>query len=75
MAFLVLLEELAPAERAAFLLHDFFGYSYPEIAAMLGRREPATRQMIARARHRIGERRRRFDARPQQGQQLVSQFL
>lgn len=75
MAFLVLLEELAPAERAAFLLHDFFGYSYPEIAAMLGRREPATRQMITRARHRIGERRRRFDASPQQGQQLASQFL
>ncbi len=75
MAFLVLLEELAPAERAAFLLHDVFGYGYPEIAAMLGRREPATRQLTARARHRIGERRRRFDASPQQGQRLASQFL
>jgi RNA polymerase sigma-70 factor, ECF subfamily len=75
MAFLVLLEELAPAERAAFLLHDVFGYGYPEIAAMLGRHEPAARQMIARARHRIGERRRRFDADLQQGQRLASQFL
>ena len=75
MAFLVLLEELAPAERAAFLLHDVFGYGYHEIAAMLGRREPATRQMIARARHRVGERRHRFDANPRQGQQLASQFL
>ena len=75
MAFLVLLEELAPTERAAFLLHDAFGYGYHEIAAMLSRREPATRQMIARARHRIGERRHRFDADPQQGQQLASQFL
>lgn len=75
MAFLVLLEELAPAERAAFLLHDVFGYGYHEVAAMLGRREPAARQLIARARHRIGERRRRFDANPRQGQQLASQFL
>jgi RNA polymerase sigma-70 factor, ECF subfamily len=75
MAFLVLLEELAPAERAAFLLHEVFGYGYPEIAAMLGRREPAARQMIVRARHRIGERRHRFDAGPQQGQRLASQFL
>ena len=75
MAFLVLLEELAPAERAGFLLHDVFGYGYPEIAAMLGRREPAARQLIARARRRIGERRRRFDADLQQGQRLASQFL
>ena len=75
MAFLVLLEELAPAERAAFLLRDVFGYGYPEIAGMLGRREPAARKLIARARHRIGERRRRFDADLQQGQQLASQFL
>jgi RNA polymerase sigma-70 factor, ECF subfamily len=75
MAFLVLLEELAPAERAAFLLHDVFGYGYPEIAAMLDRQEPAARQMIARARHRIGERRRRFDADLQQGQRLATQFL
>jgi RNA polymerase sigma-70 factor, ECF subfamily len=75
MAFLVLLEELAPAERAAFLLHDVFGYAYPEIAVMLGRREPAARQLISRARHRIGERRRRFDADLQQGQRLASQFL
>jgi RNA polymerase sigma-70 factor, ECF subfamily len=75
MAFLVLLEELKPAERAALLLHDVFGYGYAEIAAMLGRHEPATRQLVARARHRIGERRRRFDADQQQGQQLASQFL
>jgi RNA polymerase sigma-70 factor, ECF subfamily len=75
MAFLVLLEELAPVERAALLLHDVFGYGYDEIAAMLGRREPAARQLTARARHRIGERRHRFDANPQQGQQLASQFL
>ena len=75
MAFLVLLEELAPAERAAFLLHDVFGYGYHEIAAMLGRREPAARQLIARARHRIGERRHRFDANPRHGRQLASQFL
>ena len=33
MAFLVLLEELTPAERAALLLHDVFGYGYAETAS------------------------------------------
>jgi RNA polymerase sigma-70 factor (ECF subfamily) len=75
MAFLVLLEELTPAERAALLLHDVFGYGYAEIASMLGRQEPAARQLVARARRRIGERRRRFDVDRQQGEQLASQFL
>ncbi len=50
LAFLVLLEELTPAERAAFLLHDVFGYGYPEVGRALGRAEPACRQLVARAR-------------------------
>jgi RNA polymerase sigma-70 factor, ECF subfamily len=48
MAFLVVLETLSPAERAAFLLHDVFGYEYPEISRMLERGEPACRQLVAR---------------------------
>jgi RNA polymerase sigma factor (sigma-70 family) len=39
MAFLVILETLTPPERAAFLLHDVFGYDYGEIAAMLDKTE------------------------------------
>jgi RNA polymerase sigma-70 factor, ECF subfamily len=39
MAFLVILETLTPPERAAFLLHDVFGYGYGQIGTILGRTE------------------------------------
>ncbi len=75
LAFLVLLEELAPAERAAFLLRDVFGYPYDEIAAALERNEPACRQLVSRARHRIGDRRRRFEADHELGRELTRRFV
>ena len=40
LAFLVLLEELTPLERAAYLLHDIFGYSFEEVAGSLGGLRP-----------------------------------
>src|SRR5229473_8329652 len=52
MAFLVLLESLAPAERAVFLLREVFGYGYEEIAEAVGKTEAACRQIFARARRR-----------------------
>ncbi len=45
LAFLVLLEELTPLERAAYLLHDIFGYSFEEVARSLGRTPAACRQL------------------------------
>ena len=45
LAFLVLLEELTPLERAAYLLHDIFGYSFDEVARSLGRSPAACRQL------------------------------
>src|SRR5689334_1294437 len=44
MAFLVLLESLAPAERAVFLLREVFGHDYREIAVITGKTEAACRQ-------------------------------
>jgi len=75
LAFLVLLEELGPVERAAFLLRDVFEYSYAEIASMVGHNEASCRQLAARARHRIGERRRRFDADAERGRDLTRRFI
>lgn len=75
MAFLVLLEELAPAERAAFLLREVFGYDYKDIARMLERNEPSCRQLVSRARHRIGDRRKRFDADREQSRELTRRFV
>ena len=60
IAFLVLLERLAPEERAAFLLHDVFDCGYPEIAALLGKSEAASRQIVHRARGRVRGEQQRF---------------
>jgi RNA polymerase sigma-70 factor (ECF subfamily) len=75
LAFLVLLEELTPLERAAYLLHDIFGYSFEEVARSLGRSPAACRQLGSRARARIEERRQRFDADLRQGRALTDRFL
>ena len=48
IAFLTLLERLAPEERAAFLLHDVFDVGYAEIASVIGRAPASTR--VARPR-------------------------
>jgi RNA polymerase sigma factor (sigma-70 family) len=53
MAFLVVLESMTPAERVAFILHDVFGYSFPEVAEIVGRTPAACRQLATSARRRI----------------------
>lgn len=58
-AFLLLLERLAPVERAAFLLHEVFDIDHAEIGAMLGKTPVAVRQIVSRARRRLGDARRR----------------
>lgn len=75
LAFLVLLEELTPLERAAYLLHDIFGYSFEEVGHSLGRTPAACRQLGTRARRRIEERRQRFDADVRHGRELTDRFL
>ena len=53
LALLVVLDTLAPAERVAFVLHDMFGVPFEEIAPIVGRNAPATRQLASRARRRV----------------------
>ena len=53
LAMLVVLERLTPAERVAFVLHDVFGLPFDEIAPIVGRSEPATRQLASRGRRRV----------------------
>jgi RNA polymerase sigma-70 factor (ECF subfamily) len=60
LAFLVLLERLAPEERAAFLLREVFEAGYDEIARVLERSEAACRQVVHRARERVRAERPRF---------------
>ncbi|MCY6380504.1 RNA polymerase sigma factor SigJ [Hoeflea prorocentri] len=75
MAFLLMLERLSPAERAALLLRDVFDYDYPRIADILGRREPACRQLVARARKSARAEGQRFDADTDAGERLLGEFL
>lgn len=75
IAFLTLLERLAPEERAAFLLHDVFDVGYTEIAAVLDRSEAACRQVVHRARERVRGERRRFDATDAAKTALLRKFM
>jgi RNA polymerase sigma factor (sigma-70 family) len=52
-ALLVVLEQLSPAERIAFVLHDMFSFSFDEIGGILGKSTDASRQLASRARRRV----------------------
>jgi RNA polymerase sigma factor (sigma-70 family) len=52
----VVLETLTPAERAAFVLHDLFEYSFEEVGMFLGRSTTAVRQLASRARRKLQSR-------------------
>jgi RNA polymerase sigma-70 factor, ECF subfamily len=74
MAFLLLLERLGPVERAAYLLHEVFDFEYAEIARVLDKTEANCRQLVARARKRIGSPHARFEADPAHARRLVEKF-
>ena len=52
-ALLVVLEQLAPAERLAFVLHDVFAVPFEDIARILDRSPASARQLASRARRRV----------------------
>ena len=75
LAFLLLLERLAPEERAAFLLREVFGADYDEIAQAVGKSEAACRQMVHRAKERVRGDRRRFAAPPDARERVARRFV
>ena len=74
-AFLVMLENLGPLERAVFLLREVFDYDYAEIAEIVGKSEANCRQILHRAHQHLGQRRSRFDVSHEQQERITSQFL
>jgi RNA polymerase sigma-70 factor (ECF subfamily) len=64
IALLLILDRLSPLERAAFLLHDVFDFSFSEVATALERNEAACRQLAARARAHVRAARPRGTAPP-----------
>jgi RNA polymerase sigma-70 factor (ECF subfamily) len=74
MAFLVLLEQLAPTERAVFVLREVFELDFDEIARSVGKSEANTRQILARARSRLRTPRPRFTASRHESEEMVRRF-
>jgi RNA polymerase sigma-70 factor (ECF subfamily) len=74
VALLVLLEQLRPEERAAFLLREVFDTGYEEIAQILERSQDAIRQMVHRARTRIQAGRPRVTLSPGEHERLLERF-
>jgi RNA polymerase sigma-70 factor (ECF subfamily) len=58
MAMLVVLEELSPAERVVFVLHEIFQFPFDDIARMVQRTPAACRQLASRARRHVSQARR-----------------
>src|SRR5215208_7840941 len=75
LAFLHLLEKLAPVERAVFLLREVFDYPYDEVARIVGKRPENCRQILARAHRHIDEGRRRFDVSREEREEVARRFL
>jgi RNA polymerase sigma-70 factor (ECF subfamily) len=74
MAFLLLLEQLQPVERAVFLLREVFDYDYAEIASFLGKSEVACRQWFSRAKKHLADHRPRYSAPPETQKQMLIRF-
>lgn len=74
-ALLYTLERLTPSERAAFLLHDIFGYSFDEISEILEKSSQACRKLASRARTHAKENKPKFETTPQAHQRLINSFF
>ncbi len=75
LAFLHLLENLSPEERAVFLLREVFDYEYQEIAEFINKSEAACRQLFSRAKKHITDHRPRFPTNPVEHERVLHTFL
>lgn len=75
MALSTVLTRLGRQEGAAFLLYEVFDYDYPELARILGKKEPACRQILHRARKRVRESKPHFTATTASHNGMLAKFL
>ena len=73
-ALLTVLEQLSPAERTAFVLHDVFDVPFGEVAEVVGRTPEAVRQLASRARRHVDRERPRFTASREEHDRAVRAF-
>jgi RNA polymerase sigma-70 factor (TIGR02957 family) len=74
IAFLMLLERLAPEARAAFVLREVLDLDYGEVARIVGKSEPACRQLVSRAKAQLREARPRYSVSPETHHRLLGRF-
>jgi RNA polymerase sigma-70 factor (ECF subfamily) len=77
LALLVVLQQLSPAERVAFVLHDIFRMPFDTVAETVGRSAPACRQLAGRARQKIaaGPGSARFDIASAEHRLVTEKFI
>jgi RNA polymerase sigma-70 factor (ECF subfamily) len=75
LALLVVMEELSPAERVAFVLHDVFGMPFDEVGSVLDRSTEASRQLASRARQRVRGATPPEETDPREQRRVVDAFL
>ena len=75
IALSTVLDRLGREESAAFLLHEVFDYDYPELAQILGKTEPACRQIVHRARKRVRESKPRITATAEWRERMLGKLL
>ncbi|GAA0566474.1 RNA polymerase sigma-70 factor [Actinomadura livida] len=74
MAMMLLLETLAPTERAVFVLREVFDLAYGEIAEAVGKSPAAVRQIAHRARAHVAARRPRDIVSPDETRAAIRAF-
>jgi RNA polymerase sigma-70 factor, ECF subfamily len=75
LAFLHLLEQLSPVERAVFLLREVFEYPYDEVARIVGKSPDNCRQIAVRARRQVEAKKPRFEASRRKREELSRRFF
>ncbi|NUW33281.1 RNA polymerase sigma-70 factor [Nonomuraea sp. SMC257] len=74
MAMLLVMETLAPTERAVFVLREVFDLAYDEIAEAVGKSPAAVRQIAHRARAHVAARRPRGLVSPDETRDALEAF-
>ncbi|WP_367128770.1 RNA polymerase sigma-70 factor [Saccharothrix sp. HUAS TT1] len=74
MAMLLVLETLAPTERAVFVLREVFGLGYDEVAEAVDKSPAAVRQIAHRARAHVAARRPRDAVSPADARAALDAF-
>ena len=75
IAFMMMLEDLTPVERAVFLLREAFGHDYEAIAAIVGKSAASCRQIVSRAKARFNKAPDRTPTATEEAERLVREFV